>query len=70
MTITNEQLAGHTLLALLYEDDCFPDHVLDKGTAVLDARPARRWARPSGPSPRRTALTDADPKELIARRDW
>ncbi|MFH9755271.1 DUF5713 family protein [Streptomyces griseus] len=37
MTITNEQLAGHTFLALLYEDDYFPDHVLDKGTEILRA---------------------------------
>ncbi|MEU0100518.1 DUF5713 family protein [Streptomyces sp. NPDC006267] len=37
MTITNDQLAGHRFLAPLYEDDYFPDHVLDKGTAVLCA---------------------------------
>ncbi|MFG3406747.1 DUF5713 family protein [Streptomyces sp. NPDC048142] len=37
MAITNEQLAGHAFLALLYEDDYFPDHLLDKGTAVLRA---------------------------------
>ncbi|WNF27175.1 DUF5713 family protein [Streptomyces sp. C11-1] len=37
MTITNEQLAGHAFLALLYEDDYFPDHLLDKGAAVLRA---------------------------------
>ncbi|WP_327331262.1 DUF5713 family protein [Streptomyces anulatus] len=37
MTITREQLAEYTFLALLYEDDYFPDHVLDKGTAVLRA---------------------------------
>ncbi|MGQ4713831.1 DUF5713 family protein [Streptomyces anulatus] len=37
MTITREQLGEYTFLALLYEDDYFPDHVLDKGTAVLRA---------------------------------
>lgn len=37
VTITRDQLAEYTFLALLYEDDYFPDHVLDKGTAVLRA---------------------------------
>ncbi|MFI7287107.1 DUF5713 family protein [Streptomyces anulatus] len=41
MTITHEQLTEHTFLALLYEDDYFPDHVLDKGTAILRALCAR-----------------------------
>ncbi|MFD7865656.1 DUF5713 family protein [Streptomyces sp. NPDC057682] len=35
MAVTNEQLAQHAFLALLYEDDYFPDHLLDKGRAIL-----------------------------------
>ncbi|MEE1796870.1 DUF5713 family protein [Streptomyces sp. BE308] len=35
MAITNEQVAAHTFLLPLYEDDYYPDHVLDKGKAVL-----------------------------------
>ncbi|MGW0711874.1 DUF5713 family protein [Streptomyces sp. NPDC002643] len=35
MGITNQQMAGHAFLRELYEDAYFPDHVLDKGKAVL-----------------------------------
>jgi hypothetical protein len=35
MTISNQQVAGYTFLRGLYEDDYFPDHVLDKGRAIL-----------------------------------
>ncbi|MGW6579507.1 hypothetical protein ACWF76_08935 [Streptomyces globisporus] len=37
MTITSEQPTGHTFLALLYEDDYVPDHVL------FERRAGRRW---------------------------
>ncbi|MFH8518442.1 DUF5713 family protein [Streptomyces gelaticus] len=35
MPITNQQIAAHTFLQLLYADDYFPDHVLDKGRDIL-----------------------------------
>ncbi|SCK17174.1 hypothetical protein YUYDRAFT_01623 [Streptomyces sp. ScaeMP-e48] len=35
VTITNRQVAEHAFLLPLYEDDYFPDHVLDRGRAVL-----------------------------------
>lgn len=35
MAVTNEQLAQHAFLALLYEDEYFPHHLLDKGRAIL-----------------------------------
>ncbi|MFC9898042.1 DUF5713 family protein [Nocardia sp. NPDC127579] len=35
MTITNQQVAEHSFLRPLYEDPYFPDHVLDKATAIL-----------------------------------
>ncbi|WP_329528481.1 DUF5713 family protein [Streptomyces sp. NBC_01462] len=35
MTITNEQVAGRALLRPLYVDTYFPDHVVDKGRAIL-----------------------------------
>lgn len=34
-SITNEQVADHTFLKQLYADDYYPDHVLDKGRAIL-----------------------------------
>ncbi|MGG8410267.1 DUF5713 family protein [Streptomyces sp. 12297] len=35
MPITNEQLAGHAFLRSMYEDPYFPDHVVDRGRAIL-----------------------------------
>ncbi|MEU0162021.1 DUF5713 family protein [Streptomyces sp. NPDC006261] len=35
MTITNRQVAEHPFLLPLYEDDYYPDPVLDRGRAVL-----------------------------------
>ncbi|MER7789595.1 DUF5713 family protein [Streptomyces sp. NPDC097640] len=35
MSITNERAAGHAFLRQLYSDSYFPDHVVDKGRAIL-----------------------------------
>ncbi|MFH8485909.1 DUF5713 family protein [Streptomyces longisporoflavus] len=35
MPITNQQAAGQAFLGELYGDDYYPDHVLDKGKAIL-----------------------------------
>lgn len=35
MPITNEQAAGHAFLQPLYTDTYYPDHVVDKGRAIL-----------------------------------
>ncbi|MFE7232439.1 DUF5713 family protein [Streptomyces sp. NPDC057596] len=35
MPITNQQVAGHAFLRQLYADPYFPDHVVDKGRAIL-----------------------------------
>ncbi|MCD2469113.1 MULTISPECIES: DUF5713 family protein [unclassified Streptomyces] len=35
MPITNQQLAGHAFLRQMYADTYFPDHVVDKGRAIL-----------------------------------
>ncbi|MEU1281356.1 DUF5713 family protein [Streptomyces sp. NPDC005805] len=35
MAVTNRQVAEHAFLRPLYEDPYFPDHVLDKGRAIL-----------------------------------
>ncbi len=104
---------GYTFLALLYEDEYFPDHVLDRGTAVLRALCERIEAERPADLAALYALTavateafndleaafeeagseietvareeigeafwviataygfaDADPEELIARREW
>jgi hypothetical protein len=35
MTISNEQVSAHPFLKALYEDDYYPDHVLDRGKEIL-----------------------------------
>ncbi|RZB14606.1 hypothetical protein StrepF001_37270 [Streptomyces sp. F001] len=35
MPISNQQVAGHPFLKGLYGDDYYPDHVLDRGRAIL-----------------------------------
>ncbi|MCX4451084.1 DUF5713 family protein [Streptomyces sp. NPDC087866] len=35
MPVTNEQVARHAFLRPLYEDEYFPDHVLDEGRTIL-----------------------------------
>jgi hypothetical protein len=35
MPIGNAQVLGHTFLKALYEDDYYPDRVLDRGRAIL-----------------------------------
>ncbi|MET9589600.1 DUF5713 family protein [Streptomyces sp. NPDC006516] len=35
MAITNRQMAEHAFLGGMYADEYFPDHVVDKGKAVL-----------------------------------
>ncbi len=35
MPITNQQVAEHAFLQPLYADTYFPDHVVDKGRAIL-----------------------------------
>ncbi|WP_030315097.1 DUF5713 family protein [Streptomyces flavochromogenes] len=35
MPLTNRQMTGHVFLRQLYADAYFPDHVVDKGRAIL-----------------------------------
>ncbi|WP_371657931.1 DUF5713 family protein [Streptomyces sp. NBC_00280] len=35
MPIMNKQVAGRVFLRLLYADTYYPDHVVDRGTAIL-----------------------------------
>ncbi|GAA0929083.1 DUF5713 family protein [Streptomyces thermoalcalitolerans] len=35
MAITNQQVAGHAFLRGLYSDAYFPDHLVDKGKAIM-----------------------------------
>lgn len=35
MSITNQQVSGHTFLRQMYADSYFPDHVVDRGSVIL-----------------------------------
>ncbi|RZU46093.1 hypothetical protein EV284_0757 [Streptomyces sp. BK022] len=35
MPITNQQVAGHVFLRQMYADSYFPDHLVDRGRAIL-----------------------------------
>ncbi|MCX4091738.1 DUF5713 family protein [Nocardia sp. alder85J] len=35
MPISNQQVISHPFLRVLYEDDYYPDHVVDRGKAIL-----------------------------------
>ncbi|MGW4150933.1 DUF5713 family protein [Streptomyces albogriseolus] len=35
MPITNQQVSGHMFLRQMYTDSYFPDHVVDRGRAIL-----------------------------------
>ncbi|WP_418955197.1 DUF5713 family protein [Streptomyces tritici] len=35
MPITSRQVAGHAFLRQMYDDSYFPDHVVDRGKAIL-----------------------------------
>ncbi|MCK8432976.1 hypothetical protein G3I77_07935 [Streptomyces sp. D2-8] len=49
MPISNEQVSTHPFLRALYEDDYYPDHVVDRGRAILLALCERiERERPAG----------------------
>jgi hypothetical protein len=35
VSLTNQQVAGHAFLKGMYDDGYFPDHLVDKGKAIL-----------------------------------
>ncbi|AXL92295.1 hypothetical protein C4J65_31415 [Streptomyces sp. CB09001] len=48
MSITNRRVTEHRFLRSLYEDDYFPDHVVDRGSEILRRLCARvEAARPA-----------------------
>ncbi|RAY11949.1 hypothetical protein DPM19_28485 [Actinomadura craniellae] len=66
MLIENGRVAGHAFLAGMYEDDYFPDHVVDKGRLILLRLCGRIEAeRPVG-LPALYALTHAATEEFNA----
>jgi hypothetical protein len=66
MAIVNRETAGYDFLAVLYKDDYFPDHVLDKGRMILIRLCERLDA--DGPADLEAlhALTNAPTEELNA----
>ncbi|RBQ17687.1 hypothetical protein DP939_22705 [Spongiactinospora rosea] len=64
MTITNEKVTGRTFLRGLYADPYFPDHVLDKGSAILVALCERIEAERPSDLASLYALTQAATEEF------
>ncbi|GAB2908315.1 DUF5713 family protein [Streptomyces mayteni] len=66
MALTNERAAARSFLEVLYADDYFPDHLLDKGRAILLRLCERvESERPAG-LPALYALTHAATEEFNA----
>ncbi|MET9619763.1 DUF5713 family protein [Streptomyces sp. NPDC006464] len=66
MSITNQQVAGHAFLRALYEDGYYPDHVVDRGRAILLRLCERIEAERPADLPALYALTDAATEEFNA----
>ncbi|WP_103503349.1 MULTISPECIES: DUF5713 family protein [Streptomyces] len=64
MAITNERAAGRAFLELLYQDDHFPDHLLDKGKAILVRLCERIEAESPADLPALYALTQPATEEF------
>ena len=64
MRITHQQVIEHAFLEVLYEDDYFPDQVLDRGKAVLLALCERIEAERPADLAALYALTQAATEEF------
>ncbi|AXK32852.1 hypothetical protein DVA86_09515 [Streptomyces armeniacus] len=64
MPITNQQVAEHAFLQPLYADAYFPDHVLDKGRAILLRLCSRIETERPSDLPALYALTNAATEEF------
>ena len=64
MPITNQRVLDYGLLGALYEDDYFPDHVLDKGVAILTRLCERIEADPPADLAALYVLTHAATEEF------
>lgn len=66
MPITNAAMADYEFLAVLYDDEYFPNHVLDKGKAILIRLCERLEAEPPADLAGLYALTRAATEEFNA----
>ncbi|MFD7666010.1 DUF5713 family protein [Streptomyces sp. NPDC059788] len=64
MPITNHQISGHAFLRQLYEDAYFPDHIVDKGKAILLRMCERIEAEQPSDLPALYALSQAATEEF------
>lgn len=64
MRITNQQVIEHAFLEVLYEDDYFPDQLLDRGKAILPALGERIEAEQPADLAQLYVLTQAATKEF------
>ncbi|RII20773.1 hypothetical protein DSC45_02915 [Streptomyces sp. YIM 130001] len=66
MAVTNERLAQDDLLRMLYDDSYFPDHLVDKGKAILLRLCERIEAERPADLPALYVLTHAATEEFNA----
>ncbi|TDD42598.1 hypothetical protein E1286_30360 [Nonomuraea terrae] len=66
MALTNRQVAGHPFLQGMYDDGWFPNHLVDKGQAILLRLCARIEAERPADLAALYALTDAATEEFNA----
>ncbi|MFD3542470.1 DUF5713 family protein [Streptomyces sp. NPDC058662] len=64
MPITNQRVAGHAFLRQMYDDSYFPDHVVDRGKAILLRLCERIEAEPPSDLEALYALTRAATEEF------
>ncbi len=64
MSLTNQQVAGHAFLKEMYGDDYYPDHLVDKGRAILLRLCERIEADQPSDLPALYALTEVATEEF------
>lgn len=64
MAITNQQVSGYGFLQEMYDDPYFPDHVVDKGKAILLRLCERIEAQPPSDLATLYVLTHAATEEF------
>ncbi|MFI6520871.1 DUF5713 family protein [Spirillospora sp. NPDC050679] len=69
MPLTNQQTSGHAFLKGMYEDDYYPDHVVDKAKAILLRLCARIEAERPADLAALYALTQAATEEFNELED-
>lgn len=69
MPVSNQQVTEHAFLHAMYQDDYYPDHVVDLGKAILLRLCERIEAEQPADLPALYALTEVATEEFNALQD-